>query len=63
MINQLLDLDQMKSGQVQLHLEQIDLNEIIVSVVQRIRPYRTRTSAFTFNLMNISHFWREIMTA
>lgn len=38
MINQLLDLDQMKSGQVQLHLEPIDLNEIIVAVVQRIRP-------------------------
>ena len=38
MINQLLDLDQMKSGQVQLHLEQVDLNEIIVAVVQRIRP-------------------------
>jgi signal transduction histidine kinase len=38
MINQLLDLDQMKSGQVPLHLEQVDLNEIIVAVVQRIRP-------------------------
>jgi signal transduction histidine kinase len=38
MINQLLDLDQMKSGQIRLHLEQIDLNEIIVAVVQRIRP-------------------------
>jgi len=38
MINQLLDLDQMKSGQVQLHLEQIDLNEIIIAVVQRIHP-------------------------
>jgi signal transduction histidine kinase len=38
MINQLLDLDQMKSGYVQLHLEQVDLNEIIVAVVQRIHP-------------------------
>jgi signal transduction histidine kinase len=38
MINQLLDLDQMKSGLVQLHLEAVDLNEIIMAVVQRIRP-------------------------
>jgi signal transduction histidine kinase len=38
MINQLLDLDQMKLGQIQLHFEEVDLNEIILSVVQRIRP-------------------------
>ena len=42
MINQLLDLDQMRSGQVSLRLEQIDLNAIIMDVVDRVRPATTR---------------------
>ncbi len=42
MINQLLDLDQMKAGQVRLHLEQVDLNEIIMSVARRVSPTAPR---------------------
>lgn len=42
MINQLLDLDQMRSGQVLLHLEQINLNAIIMDVVDRVRPATTQ---------------------
>jgi signal transduction histidine kinase len=42
MINRLLDLDQMKSGQMVLHLEEVDLNAIIREVVDQIRPTTPR---------------------
>ena len=42
MITQLLDLDQMKSGQVALHLEKVDLNAVIKTVADRIRPTTSR---------------------
>jgi signal transduction histidine kinase len=42
MINQLLDLDQMKSGRVALHLEKVDLNDVIMGVANRVRPTMSR---------------------
>jgi signal transduction histidine kinase len=51
MINQLLDLDQLRSGQMPLHLEQIDLNAIVMDVVDRVRP-TTKRHRFQHQLDN-----------
>lgn len=42
MITQLLDLDQMKSGRVILHPEEVDLNTVIRGVANRVRPTTSR---------------------
>ena len=49
MINQLLDLDQMKAGRVTLHLEKVDLNAVIMDVANRIGPTTSRHQ-FQFQL-------------
>jgi signal transduction histidine kinase len=38
MISELLDLNRMKSGQMSLNLEQVDLNALIMDVIDRMRP-------------------------
>lgn len=42
MINQLLELEQLRSGNMSLHREQIDLNSIVINVVDRIRSTTIR---------------------
>ena len=42
MINQLLDLDQMKSGQTTLHLEEVELNAILMEVIEQMRRVTSR---------------------
>jgi signal transduction histidine kinase len=38
MINEMLDLDKMESGRMQLHREPVDLNAIVSEAVDRVRP-------------------------
>jgi signal transduction histidine kinase len=38
MITEMLDLDKMESGRMQLHREPLDLNAIVSDVVDRVRP-------------------------
>ena len=47
MINQLLDLDQMKAGRVTLYLEKVDLNAVIMDVANRMRSYYVTTPVST----------------
>jgi len=38
MINEMLDLDKMESGRMQLHREPVDLNNVVSEAVNRVRP-------------------------
>jgi signal transduction histidine kinase len=38
MINEMLDLDKMESGRLQIHREPLDLNAIVSDAVDRVRP-------------------------
>jgi signal transduction histidine kinase len=38
MINEMLDLDKMESGRMQLHRDPVDLNTIVSEAVDRVRP-------------------------
>ena len=38
MINEMLDLDKMESGRMQLHRETVDLNTLVTEAVERARP-------------------------
>jgi signal transduction histidine kinase len=42
MINEMLDLDKMESGRMQLHREAVDLNAIVTESVERMRPNAPR---------------------
>ncbi|MDQ2913654.1 MAG: GAF domain-containing sensor histidine kinase [Chloroflexota bacterium] len=38
MITEMLDLDKMESGRMQLHLEPVELNDLVMEAVDRVRP-------------------------
>jgi signal transduction histidine kinase len=42
MINEMLDLDKMESGRMQLHREPVDLNAIVTEAAERVRPNAPR---------------------
>ncbi|HEY5005310.1 MAG TPA: HAMP domain-containing sensor histidine kinase, partial [Ktedonobacteraceae bacterium] len=42
LINDLLDLERMKSSSTTLHLSQIDINSLLTNVVERMQPVLTR---------------------
>ncbi|HEY1455124.1 MAG TPA: ATP-binding protein [Candidatus Dormibacteraeota bacterium] len=44
MITEMLDMDRIESGRIQLHLQPVDLNELVTQVVERSRMLSTKHS-------------------
>jgi signal transduction histidine kinase len=61
LINELLDLERMKTGDTILHLERIELNSLVAQVVQRIQPvFSSQNRELGLDLdMNLPPLWGD----